>query len=485
MLMNKGLEYKILNEIEIEKIKDVSAKILEDIGCRINNNNTLKILKNAGLQVNFDTKIVKFPEEKLYEYISYATRNSYHILYGRNLNNKAEFGHWKTNIMSSSGQYMIYDWEIDDRRRPIMEDLISIAKVTKYLENIDIAGALVLPMDVNPCTREIEQEINLLNNTDKPISFWFTNGKKTRYQVEIMKVIRDGQGAIKDYPFCECFVEPISPLQFTKESMEILEVFAKDGLPIGFGPMAMQGATAPVTIAGTIVQENAEVLAGIVISQVINPGNPVTYWGIPHCMDLKTGNMSFASPEQSLLAMAMVQVARSYGFYAVGVNEGLSDSNLLDDTQNGFERGISLISGIYSKADILAHQGICGQDSCGSILQLIIDNEMLFFLKRYFNFFDVNTDTIALDLIKKVGIGGNFLVEKHTIDHFKSEIYIPKIFSRDNWGIWYKKGKKSTKDIAIERYNEIMKLEPVEPIEDEKMKEVKKILSAAKKEFSE
>lgn len=79
--------------------------------------------------------------------------------------------------------------------------------------------------------------------------------------------------------------------------MEILKVFTEEGLPIGFGPMAIQGATAPVTIAGTIAQENAEVLAGIVITQIINPGSPVTYWGIPHCMDLKTGNMSFASPE--------------------------------------------------------------------------------------------------------------------------------------------------------------------------------------------
>lgn len=153
------------------------------------------------------------------------------------------------------------------------------------------------------------------------------------------------------------------------------------------------------------------------------------------------------------------------------------------DAQSGFEREISLINGIYSKADILAHQGICGQDSCGSILQLIIDNELLSFLKRYFNFFDINTDTISLDLNKKVGIGGNFLVEKHTINHFKNEIYSPEIFNRDNWDTWYKKGKRSTKDIAIERYNEIMKLESVEPIGDGKMKEIKKILNAAKKEL--
>lgn len=477
MIINKQKpQLQFLSEIEIEKIKDVSANILEKTGCRINDDVTLKILDNSGFIVNFEKKIARFPREELYKYISLAKKSIDFTLYGRNLNKRAEFGRGKTNVMSSSGQYMMYDFNSDNRRYANSKDLESIIRVSNSLENIDIVGSLVSPMDINLKTREIEQEVILLNNTDKPISFWITDAEKAKYQVEIMKIVRDGQGELKDYPFCQCFIEAISPLQFTKESMEVLRIFAKEGLPIGFGPMAMQGATAPSTIAGTVAQENAEVIAGIVISQIINPGNPVIYWGIPHCMDIMTGNMSFGSPEQSLLALSLVQVARSYGFPAVGVNEGLSDSNLINDAQSGFERGISLLNGIYSKADILAHQGICGQDSCGSILQLIIDDEFLSFLKRFFNFFEVNTDTLAEELIKKVGIGGNFLIEKHTLDHFKNEIYSPHILNRENWSSWIKKGKKSTRDRAMDKYMELLKLDPVEPIENAKMKEINGII---------
>jgi len=480
MIVNKKGPIEILSDMEIERIRKASSIILEEVGCKIYDDITLKILNDNGFIVDFNTKIVRFPEEKLYEYLSFATKNNSFTLYGRNLNKKAEFGRGKTNIMSSSGQYMVYDSVTGDRRYACTDDMASAARVSSYLENIDIVGSLVVPMDIDLETSEIQQEIILLNNTDKPISFWMTDAESAKHQIEIMKIVRDGQGELKTYPFCQCFIEAISPLQYTKESLGVLRLFAKENLPIGFGPMAMQSATAPSTVAGTIAQENAEVLAGITISQVINPGNPVVYWGIPHCMDLSTGNMSFGSPEQSLLAISLVQVARSYGFYSVGINTGLSDSHLIDDAQSGFERGVALLNGIYSKADILAHQGICGQDSCGSILELIIDDEYLAFLKRFFNFFEVNTDTLAEGLIKKVGIGGNFLVEDHTIKHFKNEIFSPSILNRENWSSWTAKGKKSTKDRAMDKYFELLKHCKIEPVEETKMEEISKILKSAK-----
>lgn len=480
MIVNGKAPITILDKEEIEKIKETSENVLEKIGCQINDEVTLDLLKKENFIVDENTGIVKFPKEKLYQYLSYVKKTDDFTLYGRDLNKKAEFGRGKTNIMSSSGQYMMYDFVLDERRNATRKDLNSIIKVSNHLENIDIVGSLVLPTDIDLKTRHLEQLIILLNNTDKPISYWINNAGEAKYQIEIMKIVRDGQGKLKDFPFCQCFIEAISPLKFTKESMEVLRIFAREGLPIGFGPMAMQGATSPSTVAGTIVQENAEILAGIVISQVINPGNPVIYWGIPHCMDLMTGNMSFSSPEQSLLAVSLVQIARSYGFYAVGVNEGLSDSNLIDDAQSGFERGISLINGLYSKADILAHQGICGQDSCGSVLQLIIDNEFLSFLKRYFNYFSINTDTLAEKVIYETGIKGNYLINQHTLDHFKNEIYVPGILNRDNWDSWAKKGRKSTKVRAMEKYSEIIKKDPIEPIDDYKMKMINEILKSIK-----
>lgn len=480
MIKSNLKKLELLTERDINKIKDASANILKNIGVKINHEEILKILAENGFEVNLKEKNVKFPEEKLYKFISYA--NSKYVLYGRDLNKRAEFGYGKTNTMSSSGQFMFYDWKIDDRREPTSEDIILAARVASNLENIDITGALVVPNDIDPRIRDIKVAIDLLNNTNKPIAFWLNNGSTVKYIIEIMEVLRDGQGKLKDFPFCECFIEAISPLQFTKEGMEILKLFAEKGLPIGFGPMAMQGATAPVTVAGTIAQENAEILAGIVISQVINPRNPVTYWGIPHCMDMATGNMSFGSPEQGLLAVGLIQVARSYGFKAVGVNLGLSDSNSFD-CQSGFEKGVTLFQGIQAGADILGHQGISGQDSCGSLPQLVLDNELLSYLKRYFRSYQVNDNTISLGLIEEVGIGGNFLSRNETAEGFRKEVFIPEILNRDSWDTWSSKGRESAKDIAVNKIEEISRKEKVKEIEEDKMKEIIKIYKRAQKEI--
>ncbi|MBN2072524.1 MAG: trimethylamine methyltransferase family protein [Actinobacteria bacterium] len=481
MIKSEISRLEILGENEIRKIKDGSACILNDTGVRINNDGMLAILAENDIRVDFKDRIAKFPEEIIYKYISLA--NSKFTLYGRDLGKRAEFGYGKTNILSSSGQFMFYDWEIDERRKPATGDLMLSATVASNLENIDIVGPLVVPGDIDPKIRDIRVAIDLLNSTDKPVAFWLNNGDTVKYILEIMEIIRDGQGELKKYPFCECFIEAISPLQFTNEGIEILKLFAGKGLPIGFGPMAMQGATAPVTIAGTIAQENAEILAGIIISQVLNPGNPVTYWGIPHCMDMATGNMSFGSPEQGLLAAGLVQVARSYGFRSVGVNLGLTDSNLYD-FQNGFEKGVTAFQGIQAGADILGHQGIKGADSCGSIPQLILDNEYLSYLKRYFRGFKVSEETINLKLINEAGIGGNFLAHPNTVKEFRNEVFIPYIFNRDSWDTWSGKNRKSAKDIAISKMEEIRNKRKVEPVPEDKMKEISRIFSAAQKELS-
>ena len=233
----------------------------------------------------------------------------------------------------------------------------------------------------------------------------------------------------------EAFLEPISPLQLPGDGLDIVKEFAQAGQPVSIGPMAMTAGTAPGTLAGTLAQENAEILAGIVITQLLAPGTPITYGGIPHIMDPRTGICSFGSPEQGLMAVAMIQIARSYGFPAY-INVGLTDAKL-PDAQAGMEKAATLLLGVLAGADTFGHCGICGTDHAGSLLWLAFDDELMSYVKRIARGFAVDAEHLATDVIHSVGPAGNFLAEEHTVRHFREELWLPNaVWTRQPYDLW-------------------------------------------------
>lgn len=312
-----------------------------------------------------------------------------------------------------------------------MEDLISGVRLADNLKNIDIVGAFSVPQEIESEMRDTVSCFHILKNTKKPFTLWINSGNSARKIISMLEVVRGSKKEMQKYPLCYAFIETITPLQYTPENLDILFEFAKSGLPLGFGPMAMTFATAPGSLAGTIALENAEILSGIIITRLINSDTPICYWGIPHIMDLKTGNISFGSPEQILMAMASIQLANFYGL-PVGTNTGLSDS-IFSDVQSGVEKGITAGIATLAGVNIHGHQGICGADQGASLDQLYIDNEIIDYIKRIKNGFEVNIKTLLFEEIKEKGIGGNYLSSKSTLENLKKEVWIPDLFNRLNW----------------------------------------------------
>ncbi len=257
--------------------------------------------------------------------------------------------------------------------------------------------------------------------------------------------------------------------------------FARAGLPIGLGPMAMAGATAPVTLAGAAAQENAEILASLVLCQAIRPETPVTYWGIPHICDPASGLCSFGSPEQGLIAVVMAQLAHRYGL-PCGLNVGLADS-CLADAQMGLEKGMSLVLGMLAGADIFGHQGIAGADQGASLEQLVIDDEIASMARRVCRGLDVTDETLALDVIERVGPGGEFLSDPHTAQHFRSELWFPTIFGRRRWEEWAAAGGPSKLQAAQERSAELLATHEPKPLPEELGRELDAIVACAEGEL--
>ena len=218
------------------------------------------------------------------------------------------------------------------------------------------------------------------------------------------------------------------------------------------------------------------------MTQLLAPGTPMTYGGIPHIMDPRTSICSFGSPEQGLMGAAMVQIAQSYGF-PVYINVGLTDAKL-PDAQAGMEKAATLLLGAQAGADTFGHCGICGTDHAGSLLWLFLDNELGHYVKRILRGFEVTGETLAGDVIQAVGPGGNFLAEAHTVKHFREALWLSgPAWTRQGWDRWQQQGSESFADRATEQIKTILAEHEPDPIDPGLAREIDRIVDCAKKEL--
>lgn len=440
------MKLEVLDATTIQQIHEASLSILETVGVCIHQEGMLDRLAGAGAAIDTAEHRAALPGDLVERAVSSAAKQ--HVLYGRNPERRAEFGQGRPNAMSSAGQFAWFDVATRSRREPHIDDLRRGIRVGHHLPSIDVVGAMVSPAEVPTAIRDVVVHYELLSGTDKPIAGWVRNGASARTIIDMMAAVRGGRQALAQRPLTAAFVEPISPLTFCRESIEILTEFARAGLPVGIGPMAICGVTAPATLAGTVVQENAEILAGVTMAQLVAPGLPVVYWGIPHAMDARTAGISFGAPEQGLLAVAMAQLGRRYGL-PTGLNVGLTDS-LLPDGQSGLEKGATLLMGALAGADIFGHMGIAGADQGASLVQLAADNESLAYVRRILRGISLSDDHLAAEVIRRVGPGGSFLTEEHTLAHYRDELWTPQILYRGAYERWQQSGAKDMATRAVE-----------------------------------
>ena len=472
---------QMLTEHEIEAIQDASLVILRDTGVMVHHDEMLRLLGEAGAQVDRERKIARLPEKLVMESVARAGKQ--YVLYGRDKNRTARFGYGDLVLMSSPGQYAWIDLQTGQRRPATVEDSHDAIRLGDALGNITIVGAMAQPETLSEKYRDVVLTGELIKGTGKPTRCWVRNGATARYILEIYRTIAGGDAALRSSPMVEAFLEPISPLQLPKDGLDIVKELARAGQPVSIGPMAMTSGTAPGTLAGTLAQENAEILAGVVITQLLAPGTPITYGGIPHIMDPRTGICSFGSPEQGIMAVAMVEIARSYGF-PVYVNVGLTDAKL-PDAQAGVEKAATLLLGVLAGADTFGHCGICGTDHAGSLLWLTFDDEAMSYIKRIARGFAVDSDHLATEVINAVGPAGNFLAEDHTVRHFREELWLPtSVWTRQPYEIWQGDGGTSFADRLRGRVTDILATHQPEPLDESLAREIDRIVASAKRELS-
>lgn len=460
---------EVLSQDEIQAIHKSTLKILENTGIKIPNAECLEMCAKIGARVDKDSQVVKIPAVLMEELLARVKAEELNKKPNENKEDKIE-----KLTGGISTQIFIVDYKTCIRRYGLLDDVMKGIALIDHLDNIPASSSVVIPSDVPYNMTDVVSHQMIYGYSKKPGGTYILSPASAKYILQMAKVI----GRNVSY-----LLETVSPLQFRKESLEMALVFAEMGQPLHMGPMVIGGATGPVTLAGTITLQNTEILASMLIIYALTD-KFTRYGGACHTMDLRTMLCSFGSPNQALLGMASVQMARFYG-YKTGSNSGLTDS-LIPDFQGGFEKAANAIFSCLAGATNVGCQGIVGADQGISMEQMVIDNEWLDEYNYILNGIEVNEDTIAADLIESVGIGGNYISEEHTAMYMRDNYWNSRLFNRDSWDSWQTGGSRDLLDKAHEFVESVVGdyKNPEPAIDRSKFDEIDYIVKCADKELA-
>lgn len=474
------MQSRVLSDEQVEKVHESSLAILERVGVIVPHEDMLSRLADRGARVDPVEQRVRMPAE-LVEW-AVAQCGKQFTLYGRDLSRTAAFGMGKRNYNSIAGEAHWVDSPGEKRRYATLADVGTAARLGDALDCITIPGSMSDPHEVPVAWRCVAVAAEMIRHTTKPITFWFHDRASAKYLNDLTIAMRGSASAAEQYPLFYPFLEPISPLRFPFDGIDLLYETARLNLPVPIGPMAQMGMSAPATMAGTMAQENAEILAGVVITQCIREGMPVCYGGICHSFDMRTTQLVFSGPEQALFGVAMTQLGKRYGL-PVYINVGLTDSKL-PDAQAGMEIGISLQLGAAAGADIFGHMGIAGVDQASSPDMLVLQNEAISFVESVMRSMSFSEETFAVDVIDDVGPGGSFISEAHTVGHFRNEMWFPTLLDRQYYDPWLDGGGESMAERCSAKKEELLVGHEVEPVLGDVDLELGRIVKAAEKDLS-
>ena len=473
------MQLTILKDDQIKKTHSTSLDLLETDGVFMPHDKMRYLFYRAGAEVDKNEQLVKIPEKLVNHSLEICGKHF--TLYGRDRSKKAEFGIGKRNYQSIGGNPF---WVEDnlERRLATLEDVRTSARVGDALPGLNVVGAMSDANDVPEEYRYVYIAAELLKNTTKPILFFFKNRATTRFIMELLEIVAGSMDEIIKYPPVYFLFEPISPLRYPVDGVDLLFESCRYNLPVAVAPLALMGATAPGTLAGTIVQQNAEILAGICVVQLINPGVPICYGGIPHAMDMSTTSMIAAGPEQAMMTVAMAQMGKYYKL-PVYVDVGISDSKI-QDAQAGLEAGITLACGAMSGGDIFGSFGSSGEDQGTSLLMLMIQHELIGFIEKMMKDIEFSDEKIGIDVIKRVRKEGTFIAEEHTLRHFRQELWFPELLDRNFWEKWANEGKSDMRTRCVEMKDRILKKHTVQTLDTAVLKDIDKLMNDAKKQLA-
>jgi trimethylamine--corrinoid protein Co-methyltransferase len=440
-----------LSQADKERIHQAVLKILEEIGMQILHDEALTLLQKADCRVA-ENNVVKIPENLVRGAIQTAPRNI--PVHDREGNHVMDLGGRRSYFGTGSDLLYSLDAETMKRRRCILDDVSRAARLCDALPNIDFIMSCAHPSDLDPQKAYLASFQAMVENSSKPIVSTAEGRNDLREMWRIAEILRGGEEKLRAQPYFIHYAEPISPLKHPFTSLDKLLFCAEKHIPSIYSPAPLSGATAAMTIAGHVAQGLAECFCGLVIHQLKAEGAPFLMGMGPAVLDMATSQSSYNAPEYYLGYLAAIEMSHYYDLPSWGY-AGISDSQI-PDGQATLEAAFITFLSIVSGANLNHDVGYLDFGRTASLEMVVIVDEIIDQLRRFQRGIPVNDDELGLDVIQEVGPGGQFLTHKHTLRHFRSTQWRPRLICRDGYENWEESGSRSLLDRARQRLLEIL-----------------------------
>jgi trimethylamine--corrinoid protein Co-methyltransferase len=473
---DRNLKYlNMITEDHLNTIHESTMEILEATGVAMQSNETLRFLAGHGCEINTGDKRVRFPRDLVHQCLEKVP--SSFLLKARNPEHNLDIGDDRLCFSNSMGMKTV-DLDTWLSRVPTREENETAVKVLESLETVSYIAPYTPYMEIEgvpPAMVLLEGMATKLRLASKAVSSAYQFDSEL-FAIRMAEVVGiDLLGA----------VSVSSPLTYDKAACRVLHRWVEAGFPICIGSGAIMGANGPVTVAGATILNNAELLAGTVLAQLIKPGIGVLVADFVHPMDMLRGTPVFGAVECAIHGTVFEQAFRRYGIPTIQWY-GFGSSKKID-FQSGYERSMLTLLGALSGSNVIEMHGAIYGELTWHPAQAVIDEDVIGWIKRYLNGVQVDDETLALDLIKEVGPKpGYYLDTEHTLRWCRKGQFLPKVADRTSYHEWAEEiPRKDILNLAVERVKEIVSKYEPNPLTKEQNKEIDTILKEARKHYED
>ncbi len=462
-MIEKGLaggQYQPLSREDVLRIHEASVTVLERTGVKVEGDEALEIFRRGGARV--EESRVRIPRAMLEDAI--AKVPSRLVLRGREERHDLFLEGRRVYLGTGGAALTVLDLDTGEARPAALRDVADIARLVDALDNIHFYLRPVVAQDLSQDLLDTNTYYASLSNTTKHVMGSAYSVESARQVIEMASLIAGSEEELRERPIISFITSwMISPLHFATETTKVLTEIVRHKIPVVLSSAPMAGSTAPATLAGTLALVNAEELAGLTFTQLVNPGAPVIYGSVPSTADMHTAAYLGGAIEFGMLNAAAAQLAQYYKVPLYN-SAGLTESKV-PDIQAGYEKGFSVAQTALAGANFIHHAaGMLESMRAVAYEQYVIDDDILGMAMRAVKGIEVNEDTLAVDVIDDVGPGGHFLTSPHTLKHMRTEFFFPKVADRRSREMWDSVG---TLEKARQRAREIVATHRAVPIRGE------------------
>ncbi|MFB3882987.1 MAG: trimethylamine methyltransferase family protein [Armatimonadota bacterium] len=478
---NGTVQFRLLSDDQLEEIRRAALHLLEYTGLDVHNAEARALLSGAGAWV--DGVRVRLPS-LLVEQAQRSAPRSFSVF--------SREGDSKKDIHISPGRFHygpgptcpnFMDPRTGEVRKYTRADARAVATVCDALDSIDFVESLGTVGDIPYELADTYEFAEMVACTGKPIVAWSYAEEGCREIHEIAMAVAGGEEAFLRRPNYVFYCEPLSPLVSNREAMDKVIYCARHRIPLIFTPCVIGGGTGPATMAAIIAQAAAESWLGLVVSQLIRAGTPYCMGGVVSVLDMKEMNLAYGAPELSLLQAGLTELAHHVGL-PLWTTGGCSDSKLVDE-QSALEGALSVLFAGLCGGDLCHDVGYLESAMTGSLQQLVMMDEVVSYVKRIIRGIEVMPETLAVDAIDRVGPGGSFLADDHTLDHFRSEFWFPTLIDRNRREKWETTGSTRMVGRAQARLIEILDSHKPAPLSAAAQQKIAAVLAGADARFKQ